>query len=157
MEARDAPGVIAFPPLLVLGAMMAALALEIVLPFEVLPERLSPIAFAVGGSAVALAAVLASWAIFCFKRAGTHVEPYHPALVLVEDGPYRFTRNPMYIGLLLLQFGLSFTFALEWGILALIPLAVVLHIGVILREEAYLRSKFGADYEAYLARSRRWL
>lgn len=148
---------IAFPPLLVVGAMMAAVALEIVLPIDLLPPRLSPILFAVGGSAVAVAGILASWAILRFRSAGTHVEPFHPSLALVEDGPYRFTRNPMYIGLLLLQFGLSVMLSLEWGVLAVIPLAIVLHIGVILREESYLRTKFGASYEAYLSRTRRWL
>ena len=77
--------------------------------------------------------------------AGTNVNPSQPALTIVRKGPYRFTRNPMYLALCLLQVALGF-FLNDWiSLLFVIPLALVLHYGVILREERYLEAKFGSS------------
>ena len=103
------------------------------------------------------AVVIALSGILAFRRAGTHVEPHKPSLVLVGEGPYRFTRNPMYVGLILLMLGLSLIFSLDWGVLIAPLFALVLHHGVVLREEAYLSQKFGDAYRAYLERTRRWV
>ena len=92
-----------------------------------------------------------------FKRAGTHVEPHKPSLVLVEGGPYRLTRNPMYLGLILVLVGCGFVASLDWALPLVIPFGLVLHHGVVLREERYLGAKFGAPYRAYLDSTRRWL
>ena len=67
------------------------------------------------------------------------------------------TRNPMYLGLMLGYVGITLIASLDWGLLTLIPLALTLHYGVVLREERYLTAKFGKPYTDYLARTRRWL
>ncbi|MEL7470034.1 MAG: isoprenylcysteine carboxylmethyltransferase family protein [Pseudomonadota bacterium] len=155
--ARDHPNVIAFPPLILASALAVSWGLGVLLPLSLLPPAFSGIALVFGLADCALAAFIAISAILAFKRAGTHVEPHKPALVLVEDGPYRFTRNPMYLGLLLLHLGVSFIFSLDWGLFVLPVLWVTLHRGVVLREEAYLTAKFGTPYVEFLSRTRRWI
>jgi protein-S-isoprenylcysteine O-methyltransferase Ste14 len=87
---------------------------------------------------IILAPTLALWALRIMKAAGTNVHPAEPALALVRDGPFRFTRNPMYLALCLVQVALGF-FLNDWiTLLLVVPLAVILHYGVILREEKYL-------------------
>lgn len=92
-----------------------------------------------------------------FRRAGTHVAPGQPAAALVTAGPYRFTRNPIYIGFVLVYFGLSIVLTSVWILLLLLPVVLILQRGVVLREEAYLERKFGEAYRAYTARVPRWL
>jgi protein-S-isoprenylcysteine O-methyltransferase Ste14 len=107
--------------------------------------------FVVGGFA------LAFFAARRFRLAGTSVIPGEPASTLVTVGIYRVTRNPMYIGFILLYFGLSIVLTSLWILLPLIPVVVILHRGVVLREEAYLARKFGDDYVRYTKRVPRWL
>ena len=77
--------------------------------------------------------------------------------MVVETGPYRFTRNPMYLGMVIIQIGLCLTFSLDWLIFLTPILWAALHFGVVLREEAYLEAKFGAPYQHFKGRTRRWL
>lgn len=154
---RDHPNVIAFPPLILATALILSWLLGMLVPLNLLPPAFSGLTFVFGLADCLLAAFIGVTAILAFKRAGTHVEPHKPALVLVEDGPYRVTRNPMYLGLLLMHLGLCFVFSLDWGLAMLLPLWFTLHKGVVLREEAYLTAKFGEPYTAFLDRTRRWL
>jgi protein-S-isoprenylcysteine O-methyltransferase Ste14 len=88
---------------------------------------------------------------------GTPAPPWKESRALALDGPYRFTRNPMYLGMLLFQAGLAMALR-DACMLALTPATfAALHYGVVLREERYLSRKFGAGYQALLARTRRWL
>ncbi len=153
----DTANVIAFPPLILLCTLALAVGLEFVAPLGLLPPRFATAAL-VSGIAVGCAALAMSGSgVLAFRRAGTNIEPHKPALVLVETGPYRFTRNPMYLGLITVMLGASLAASLDWGLPLTVILWLVLHHGVVLREEAYLRRKFGAPYEAFLARTRRWL
>lgn len=153
----DTAGVIAFPPLLLAGALGAAVLLQLIAPIGILAPALSAASLAIGVPLAVLAAVLAISGIRAFRTAGTNVEPFKPALVLVDAGPYRFTRNPMYLGLMLLHLALTVLASLDWGLLTLVALALLLHFGVVLREERYLARRFGQPYTDYLARTRRWL
>ncbi len=91
------------------------------------------------------------------KAAGTNVRPDRPSLTVVKAGPYRFTRNPMYLSLCLLQMAIGF-FLDGWvPVLFAFVLALVLHFGVILREESYLERKFGEQYLPFKRRVQRWL
>ena len=91
------------------------------------------------------------------RAAGTNIDPAKPALAIVRGGPYRFTRNPMYLALCLLQIALGF-FLNDWiTLLFVIPLFFVLHYGVVLREERYLTAKFGEPYLQLKREVRRWL
>ena len=106
---------------------------------------------------IASALALAIAAIVCFRRAGTNVKTYLPATALVAAGPYRFSRNPIYVAMILLVLGIG-VMVDSVAIAALaVPFAVVLRYGVIAREERYLEAKFADSYRAYRARVRRWI
>jgi protein-S-isoprenylcysteine O-methyltransferase Ste14 len=151
----DNPGVIAFPPFIWL--VFAALSGFVHFMFPgrmIMSHRIS---LAVGIGLVVAAPSLLIWALLVMKAAGTNVHPNQPALTIVRNGPYRFTRNPMYLALCILQLGLGFILN-DWiALVLLIPLALVLHYGVILREEVYLEAKFGETYRALKREVRRWI
>ena len=110
-----------------------------------------------GAALVALGAAITISGAATFRRAGTEVPPFLPASTLVEWGPYRFTRNPMYLGLGVAYVGFALLLNVLWA-LAFLPLVLlVIDRGAIAREEAYLKRRFGADYVAYCGRVWRWL
>ena len=150
--AKDAPDILAFPPAVTLGAVLAAVVLDWLWPLGSPPQMAW-----LGGLLILMAFGIAGAGIRAFKAAKTNVDPRKPSLVLVETGPYQFTRNPMYLGMVALQLGVALTFAVEWALIGAVVVWSILHWGVVLREEAYLTAKFGAPYEAYLRRTRRWL
>ena len=90
-------------------------------------------------------------------RAGSNVPTRLPTTTIVETGPYRFTRNPIYLGMVLGLIGLAIGFNSFWLLVTLVPFALVIRYGAITREEAYLERKFGDVYRRYRARVRRWL
>ena len=100
---------------------------------------------------------LAAWGAGLFRRAGTGVRPFTEATVMVRNGPYRFTRNPMYLGMLLLTSGVAVTFGSVAPLLLPPLFAVVLHVRFVRREEEFLTRRFGADYLAWCKTVRRWL
>jgi len=105
------------------------------------------------GAGVALAAS----AIVLFRRAGTSPVPIQPTTALVAQGPYRFTRNPMYVGLAALYAGIALLVNSLWPLVLLPVVLIAIRWWVIAREEAYLERKFGDAYRAYTRRVRRWL
>jgi protein-S-isoprenylcysteine O-methyltransferase Ste14 len=106
---------------------------------------------------IAPAVVLALWCLLLFRWAGTAVEPWHPSTVLVTGGPYRLSRNPIYLAMAVAFAGLACAVDSLW-LLALLPVLVLaLDRGVIAREEPYLQRRFGAAYRDYRVRVRRWL
>ena len=112
--------------------------------------RLQKVMAAAGVALIAIALGL-------FARSKTRPEPWQPASSLVDRGLYRFTRNPMYLGMGLLVLGVALAFSsLAGALLALAALAII-DRAVVTREEAYLTRRFGADYIAYAKRVRRWL
>jgi protein-S-isoprenylcysteine O-methyltransferase Ste14 len=154
---RDNAGVIAPPPLLAAGALIIGLLLDRLLPAYLLgallslSERVSiGIVLMAAGGALGLAAVRA------FRRAGTHVEPWKPSSALVTAEVFQWLRNPMYVGLTLLLAGFAITIASDWTLVMTIVLALVLHFGVVRREERYLEAKFGDAYRGYKAKVPRY-
>jgi len=105
----------------------------------------------------ALALALVACAIATMTRAGSNVPTNLPTTTIVDTGPYRFTRNPIYLGMFLGLIGLAIAFENLWLLLMLVPFALVIRYGVVAREEAYLERKFGDDYRRYRASVRRWL
>jgi protein-S-isoprenylcysteine O-methyltransferase Ste14 len=150
----DNPGVIAFPPLIwAVGAVISVLIHFFIIRVPIMRYG---ICFVCGIVLVILAPTLALSALVTFKKAGTNVHPSEPALTIARGGPYRFTRNPMYLALCLLQVALGF-FLNDWiTLLFVVPLALILHYGVILREEKYLAAKFGEPYLELKRAVRRW-
>ena len=92
-----------------------------------------------------------------FRRAGTSFDVRKPASVLITDGPYRFSRNPSYVSLTLLYVGLGIILNNAWALLLVIPVLLVMHFGVVLREERHLEAVFGDEYVRYKSAVRRWL
>jgi protein-S-isoprenylcysteine O-methyltransferase Ste14 len=115
------------------------------------------IALPLGITLALVSATVAIWAERVMKASGTNIRPDRPALTIVRHGPYRFTRNPMYLSLCLLQLALGFVLDGWMPLLCAIPLALILHYGVILREEAYLERKFGKSYLDLKRQVRRWI
>jgi len=105
----------------------------------------------------ALALALFAWAIVTMTRAGSNVPTSLPSTTIIDTGPYRFTRNPIYLGMMLGLIGLAVALNSLWLLLTLAPFALVIRYGVVAREEAYLERKFGDAYRHYRARVRRWL
>src|SRR5215510_10545961 len=151
-DRADAAQVIIRPPLAWGLAVIAGLALNWLAP---LPADLP--AGWLGAMVFVLALALFAWAIVTITRAGSNVPTNLPTTTIVESGPYRFTRNPIYLAMFLGLIGLAIAFDNLWLLLMLVPFALVIHYGVVTREEAYLERKFGDVYRGYRSRVRRWL
>jgi protein-S-isoprenylcysteine O-methyltransferase Ste14 len=143
------------PPLAWALAVIAGFGLDWLVPLPFLPHELP--AGWLGAMVFVLALALAGWAITTIIKAGSNVPTNRPSTTIVEGGPYRFTRNPIYLGMFGGQVGLAIAFDNLWQLLMLVPFALVIRYGVVAREEAYLERKFGDVYRGYLLRVRRWL
>jgi len=152
--AGDVAGVIALPPFIYAAAILAAFVLQLLWPL--VPPVSTPMRW-VAGVGVVLAIGISIAGRGAFERAGTNVNPMLPAKQLVVSGVYRRTRNPMYVGMAIACTALAVATRNGWLLIALVPVQVVMHWGVILREERYLSRTFGADYDAYRRSVRRYL
>jgi len=149
----DNPGVIALPPLIFLVAILVGALIHWIRPLPI------PVATPwrwVAGAVIAACVAFAVWARTTFTRAGTNVNPNLPSLVIVESGPFRFTRNPMYLAMTVALIALAFATRVGWYLVLLVPVFALIHWGVVRREERYLSEKFGAPYDAYRQRVRRY-
>jgi protein-S-isoprenylcysteine O-methyltransferase Ste14 len=150
MQEKDVPGVIAPPPLILAATLALGLLFDWLLPAYVLQVLLLvDVRIAVGVVFAGAGAGMIVAALLNFHRAGTPPEPWKPTLNLASDGIYAYTRNPIYVGLLILTAGIGLALASDWTLVMLIPAALVLHYGVVLREERYLERKFGDAYRQY--------
>lgn len=149
--------VVVKPPLLFAGALLVGCLLSWLVPIGPGLGAANGRALAVGGSLALIGLALGVLSIREFRRAGTSVVPGEPSTTLLETGPYRFTRNPIYIGIVILYFGLAIVLTSAWMLVLLIPVLIILQRGVVEREEAYLEAKFGESYRQYQARVPRWL
>jgi protein-S-isoprenylcysteine O-methyltransferase Ste14 len=153
-EEQDTAGVIAPPPAIFGGALALGVLAQRIKPLPLAPRWLArPFGalLAVGGLA------LGGWAAWTFRQADTPVEPWEPATTLVTDGPYRFSRNPIYLAMTLLGVGVALLANAAWALATTLAAAGVVQKGVIEREERYLQRRFGQPYADYRARVRRWL
>lgn len=150
---RDVPGVVAPPPILYAAGLVVGLLLHHWYPLPWLP----PTAGRLLGGAAILLGLGGFAAIAAFRRAGTSPSPYEPTSRLVTAGPYRFSRNPMYLSFTLWYVGISCWADSLWPLLFLPLVLLVMHRGVITREEAYLERRFGDEYRQYRDRVRRWV
>jgi protein-S-isoprenylcysteine O-methyltransferase Ste14 len=153
-DSPKTPGIHFPPPFLYVALFLLGLLLDHLVPIPPLPRApsrtLSALLIVPGLS-------LTLWSLWLFLRARTSPLPMRPATALVRSGPYRWTRNPMYLGLLLLYLGVGLLFDATWS-LVLAPVVVFL-VGrlVICREEKYLEARFGEEYRRYMGEVRRWI
>lgn len=152
-DPADRPNVITYPPLVYLAVLVIGLVLDWVWPL-----RLSLPTWARWGGVAAMLAAVAFGGLgrFGFARARTNANPMQPATALVTSGAFRWSRNPMYVGMTALLVGIALWSQNAWVLILLVPALAVMHWGVVLREERYLVRKFGAEYDAYRARVRRY-
>jgi protein-S-isoprenylcysteine O-methyltransferase Ste14 len=154
-DSADTAHVIIRPPIAWALAVLAGLALDWLVQLPFVPVMLP--AGWLGATVFALALALAVWAIVTMTRAGSSVPTNLPTATIVETGPYRVTRNPIYLGMFLGLAGLAIAFDSLWLLATLAAFALVIRYGVVAREEAYLERRFGDVYRPYRARVRRWL
>ena len=105
----------------------------------------------------ALGFILGVLAIIEFRRARTTADPKSPTQKIVTSGIYRYTRNPIYLGFVLILIGLPLNMGIYWGIILVWPLITFMNNMVIKHEEAYLENKFKEQYTDYKSQVRRWL
>lgn len=150
---HDVPGVIARPPLIYLGFLIAGFALDFIWPVAVLPAGVQYVA---GIGLIVVGVVIFASAIREFRRAGTSFRTHEPDTAIITGGPFRFSRNPIYLGFGLFFAGIAVAADNLWALALLLPVLIVIHYGVIAREERYLEAKFGEAYLGYKASVRRW-
>jgi protein-S-isoprenylcysteine O-methyltransferase Ste14 len=144
------------PPILYVAGIVAGMLLD----------RWRPLRIADGWILGRVAITVISFAVFAalfvgafslFLRARTAIIPNRPASVLVTDGPYRFTRNPMYVSMVALYVGVTMVLNSWWPLMLLPIVVLAVDRMVIAREERYLADAFPSEYDAYRARVRRWI
>jgi protein-S-isoprenylcysteine O-methyltransferase Ste14 len=144
---------LARPPLVYLGAIALGVILHFARPVSLLPRGASP---RFGAAVVLLAIGLFVFAVRTFRTAGTPVPGNRPTTTIVRAGPYRFSRNPIYLAFSLLQLGIALWVNSLWLVLTLLAALAVMSLVVIPREERYLESRFPSEYSSYKASVRRW-
>lgn len=155
---RDAAAVRVFPPGVPLLAVLLALGLERLWPLDLGIEVPAPVRDWLGGGIVGGAVLgLGLWSVVLFRRSGQSENPWKPTPRIVQRGPFRLTRNPMYLQLVLVCVGLSILLETWWLLLLTPVVAWALQRFAIRPEEAYLERKFGDEYRAYKRRVRRWI
>jgi len=142
------------PPFVYLGAIALGLLLQFAWPVRLVSRAVS---VPLGGTAVLVSVALFFYAVRTFRTAGTPVPGNRPTTTIVRTGPYRCSRNPIYLSFSLLQLGVAFWVNSLWLLVTLIPAVALMSFVVIPREEQYLETRFPSDYMPYKASVRRWL
>jgi protein-S-isoprenylcysteine O-methyltransferase Ste14 len=150
----DAPTVKIIPPLVYLAGLVIGFLANIWMPIKIIP---SLVAWVVGGILVLCGAVLTGSAVLKFKHVGTTVLPDRAASTLVIIGPYKITRNPMYLGLACVYFGIAVAGQCVWALILLPVVLTIIQRRAIEPEEEFLERRFGADYVGYKEKVRRWI
>jgi len=153
-SSSDSPQVVILPPLLYGVALAAGFLMQWLAP---LPIVFSNARYWAGGLILASGVLLVIWGRLVMEQAGTNVNPTLPTTALVATGPFRFSRNPLYVALTLIYVGLALLANALWVLVLIVPVLLVMHYGVVRREELYLEAKFRDAYRAYCARVRRYL
>jgi protein-S-isoprenylcysteine O-methyltransferase Ste14 len=145
------------PPPLFVGSFVAGVQAHRVVPLPLVPASIQAAARTGGVGLVGLAVLLLAAAPALFLHHRTTIVPHRKARSLITAGPYRITRNPMYVGLTLAYVGVALTMNLVWPLLFLMLPLWVLHNKIIPFEEATLARIFGVEYRAFRQRVRRWI
>lgn len=139
------------PPLVYFGAIAAGLLLHGAWPLAL------GLGAPLGAAATALAVVLFAWAVRTLRAAGTPVPGDRPTTAVVRTGPFRYSRNPIYLAFSLFHFGIACWMDSAWLLFTLLPAVALMSVVVIPREERYLAGRFASEYLPYKSAVRRWL
>jgi len=142
------------PPFIYLTSLVLGTVIQLAAPLSYLPR---PLAMPLGVPLVVVAIALFATSVAKFRAAGTPVPARQPTTAIVRTGPYRFSRNPIYLAFSLLQLGIAIWVNSLWLLATLVGAVALVNFVVIPREEQYLERKFGAEYLDYKASVRRWL
>lgn len=142
------------PPFVYLTTIALGVVLHLIWPVRLVPRAVS---WPLGATLVLIAVALFLWAARTFRSAGTPVPGNRPTTTIVRAGPYRYTRNPIYLSFSLLQLGIAFWVNSLWLLVTLTLAVALMSLVVIPREEHYLENRFASDYLPYKASVRRWL
>ena len=156
-HAPDHSNVLVFPPIVPIVTIALGFVLQWVLPLGVLAQVDQFARVAIGLSLFIIGALISSSGSVTLTRSETNVLPSRPTLKIVSDGIYGWTRNPIYVGGSFAMVGIAVAFALDWLVLLQVPAHLILHFGIIRREECYLEQKFGEEYRSYKATVPRYL
>ncbi len=151
---QDRPGMLVRPPVLLILAILIGLGLQRLWPLRFVPDRLEGI---VGPVVVGLGVILFALSVGRLRRAGTGFRAGDPTTVIVKSGPYRWSRNPIYLSFILFLAGLAIWLDNAWLLVLEVPFVALLRYAVIAKEEAYLERKFDEEYRRYKTSVRRWL
>ena len=153
-EPLDHAGVAFHPPLLLALVLLVGFLARWLVPLNFLSHALS---ISIGPIVTAASFGWSFWALYTMRTGDASIPPSEPTNAIVVRGLFRFSRNPIYLSMLLLQVGIGIWANSLWFLGLAVVSAVLLWWGVILREERYLEYKFGAEYLSYKGRVRRWL
>jgi protein-S-isoprenylcysteine O-methyltransferase Ste14 len=145
------------PPFLYLACLVLGFALDRLLPLPLSHAEATLICSTAGAALMLIGAALIAAGARNFSRAGTPVPSNQAVRALVTSGIHGWSRNPIYVGMLLLYAGIGTAARSPWVLILALPLIIILRYGVIAREETYLERRFGDAYRDYKARVRRWL
>ena len=148
-SSTDHPKVIVFPPIILATTIALGSVLQWLWPIGLLATAIQTWRIPVGVAVILAGVLLAATGRRTLVRLGTNVSPLQPTAALATDGVFGWTRNPLYSGGMLVIFGIALVFALDWLLLLIVPSLLVLHFGVVKREEEYLERKFGDRYRIY--------
>ena len=148
-------GIIAPPPVLYLATLGAGLCIQAFSPQPIFHSV--SLSMWLGIAFLILSSAFARWSFVVMRQASTTASPREVSTALVVDGPFRFSRNPIYVAMTGLYLGISFLANAAWPLGLLGPLLLVMHFWVVLREERYLAGQFGQPYRVYQSSVRRWL
>ncbi len=152
----DVAGVIARPPLILLVTLAAGLMLDQLYPAGHIAQMAASLRYLASACALLSGVVLLGAAANEMRKAGTNIPTWEPTLALVTEGVYAASRNPIYLAFIVIAVGFALLFRSDWIFVLLVPFAIVMHYGVIRREEAYLLARFGSVYADYTKRTPRY-
>lgn len=155
ISAPSLPGIIAPPPLLYSVAFVLGATVETFCSKPIIESDYTLMFF--GCFVLVVSASFARWAFVTMRALGTSANPRKQSAALSTSGPFAFSRNPIYLAMTGLYIGVAALLNSWWPLIFLIPLFILMHWGVVLREERYLLTQFGESYTSYKAAVRRWL
>ncbi len=154
MQTNDNAHAITLPPLIYLSGFLIGAVFHLFFPYPILT---APINLVSGVVLIALSIPLVVFSIRRLSDAGTAIDVRKPTTAIVSSGAYAFSRNPIYLAMTFLYAGVALLLNALFVLATLLPVLVVMHFGVIAREEKYLEQKFGEEYVRYKKNVRRWI